>query len=619
MPIRVVAASQDSLARQMLWRILIVASAASVAFATVFVALYLDQLKATRADASLNLNRMLATTWENAMLKRDVEGLREIVSSLGALRDIRDVLVLAPNGEVRFASNPVRLGMQLPGLVASTAGGMATSRFEHGIEDEEVLRSINPVPNRTECVPCHGPVSSSPINGVLVIDYDATPVRQQALASAALFAAAGGLVIVLTIMAVWWLLRRRVLNPLAHLDRAAGALAAGDLSARVEVAHLDEIGRSAQRFNTMADALQRELGRHAAHRKYLQDLIDGLPDGLRVIRKSDFIVVSANRAFGEQLGLSAMEGQPCYISSHGRSSPCPPTMVRCPVAELQAHGQVLKCHHRHRRASGEEFAVEVHAGLIDVETEGGRERYIVESVRDVSRVASISQEHRMTELGLLAAGIAHEIHNPLGSLRLGLEAMERRLRGRPERDDRIDDYLRTMDEEIDRCLQVTQRLLMLSRPPQARVQPVDVNPVLADTSCLLAYDAENRQIAHILEADTAAPRVWADDADLRMLMINLVQNAHHAMPSGGQVTLRSRINGDEVLIEVEDTGVGIPEDDVPHLFEPFFSRRADGEPGTGLGLSICRSIVDHYGGRIAVESRPGEGARFRVSLPRVLE
>lgn len=177
MPIRVVAASQDSLARQMLWRILIVASAASVAFATVFVALYLDQLKATRADASLNLNRMLATTWENAMLKRDVEGLREIVSSLGALRDIRDVLVLAPNGEVRFASNPVRLGMQLPGLVASTAGGMATSRFEHGIEDEEVLRSINPVPNRTECVPCHGPVSSSPINGVLVIDYDATPVR----------------------------------------------------------------------------------------------------------------------------------------------------------------------------------------------------------------------------------------------------------------------------------------------------------------------------------------------------------------------------------------------------------------------------------------------------------
>lgn len=138
MPIRVVAARQDSLARQMLWRILIVASAASVAFATVFVALYLDQLKATRADASLNLNRMLATTWENAMLKRDVEGLREIVSSLGALRDIRDVLVLAPNGEVRFASNPVRLGMQLPGLVASTAGGMATSRFEHGIEGEEV-------------------------------------------------------------------------------------------------------------------------------------------------------------------------------------------------------------------------------------------------------------------------------------------------------------------------------------------------------------------------------------------------------------------------------------------------------------------------------------------------
>lgn len=619
MPITAHQATQDSLARQMLWRILLVAGIASLAFGIIFVGLYRDQLEATRADASLNLNRVLEAAWENAMLKRDVEGLRDIVSRLGAVHDIRDVLVLAPSGEVRFASNPARLGQQLPELVATASAGVATSRFEQGITGEEVLRSINPVSNHAACAPCHGPVSSTPVNGVLVIDYDATPVRRQALASTALLTAAGGLVIVLTLIAVWWVLRRRVLNPLANLDRAAGALAAGDLSARVEVAHLDEIGRSAQRFNAMADTLQRELDRHAAHRQYLQDLIDGLPDGLRVIRKSDFTVVSANRAFGEQLGLPVTAGQPCYVSSHGRSSPCPPTMVRCPVAELHEHGQVLKCHHRHRRASGEEFAVEVHAGLIEVETEQGRERYIVESVRDLSRAASISQEQRMTELGLLAAGIAHEIHNPLGSLRLGLEAMERRLRGHPERDDRIEDYLRTMNEEIDRCLQVTQRLLMLSRPPQARVQPVEVNSVLADTLSLLAYDAEIRQIAHALDADAAAPRVWADDADLRMLMINLVQNAHHAMPSGGQVTLRSRISGDEVLIEVADTGVGIREDDLPHLFEPFFSRRADGELGTGLGLSICRSIVDHYGGRITVDSRPGEGARFVVCLPRVPE
>ena len=198
MPRRVVAASQDSLARQMLWRILIVASAASVAFATVFVALYLDQLKATRADASLNLNRVLEAAWENAMLKRDVEGLRDIVSRLGAVHDIRDVLVLAPSGEVRFASNPARLGQQLPELVATASAGVATSRFEQGITGEEVLRSINPVSNHAACAPCHGPVSSTPVNGVLVIDYDATPVRRQALASTALLTAAGGLVIVLT-------------------------------------------------------------------------------------------------------------------------------------------------------------------------------------------------------------------------------------------------------------------------------------------------------------------------------------------------------------------------------------------------------------------------------------
>ena len=100
-----------------------------------------------------------------------------------------------------------------------------------------------------------------------------------------------------------------------------------------------------------------------------------------------------------------------------------------------------------------------------------------------------------------------------------------------------------------------------------------------------------------------------------MLVLNLVQNAHHAMPQGGKLTVRTRGGESEALLEVIDSGCGIPDEALGRIFDPFYSRRADGEGGTGLGLTICKSIVERYGGRIDVVSREGTGTIFRVALP----
>lgn len=606
-----------SLSQRMLLRVLFVAGVSSVLFGLLFLGLYRSQLEAERAEASLNLNRMLQATWENAMLKRDVEGLRDIVSGLGQLHGIRDVLILAPDGEVRFASNPGRLGAKMPELLSVTAAGMPVSRFQLAGHDAEVLRSINPVPNREPCTPCHGPVAAKPVNGVLVLDYDAAPIRQRAMLSASLFLLAGSLTIVLILYTTWRMLQRHVLAPIARLDAVAGAVAAGDLRARAPVDSDDEIGRTARCFNSMAEHLERQLALQTTQRRYLQDVLDGLPDGVRVIRQSDLAVLGANQAYCQQLGRQDVVGQPCHAASHARPTPCPPTMVLCPAAELKQAGDALKCQHRHCRADGTEFAVEVHARLIEVDTQDGRQRYIVESVRDLSQAARISQEQRLSELGMLAAGIAHEIHNPLGSIRLAVEGMARRLRTGTSDAGTTLDYLDIMNDEIDRCIEVTRRLLLLSRPPQAQAQPVDVNLALADTLSLLAFDAASRGIEQRLETHPAGPRVLADDSDLRMVILNLVQNAHHAMPRGGHLHARSGIAGDDVFIEIIDTGVGIAAEDLPHIFDPFFSKRADRVAGTGLGLNICKSMVDHYWGRIEVNSRPGAGSTFRVVLPGV--
>jgi len=600
-------------------RVLLVAGGASLVFGLLFLALYRDQLAHERAVTSEQINHLLRVALENAMLKRDVPGLRDIVERMGQLPGISDVMILSPTGEVRFASSPENMGRQLPELVRVERLGVPESQFVSQPGGSEVLRSINPVPNQAACVGCHGPLEKNPVNGVLVIDYHAETIRAEAWRSAGLFALAGAVVLALTLGALWRMLRLRVVEPLRDLDDTARELTSGNLAVRAAVRDDDEPGRLALSFNRMADSLVEQIGLAEKQQRFLQELLDGLPDGVRVIRQSDLRILAVNRAYCQQHGVTEAlaVGQLCHVSSHGRDKPCPATMLVCPAVELKESGQSLKCRHRHRTAGGREFPVEVHAVLVERSGSAGEERLIVESTSDLSEVARLSQEQRLSELGLLAAGIAHEIHNPLGSMRLAIEGLLRNIRHGNADQQRICSYLEMMNAEIDRCTGVTQRLLLLSRLPQQQAQIVSLNQAVSDTLQLLDFDAQSHGIVQHQDLAADNLRVLADDSDLRMVVLNLVQNAHHAMPDGGSLTVRTHAEGKSAVIEVRDTGLGIPSGMIDHIFDPFFSHRADGEGGTGLGLAICKAIVERYAGTIEVSSVPGQGAVFSVRLPLV--
>lgn len=610
-----------SLARRILRRIVLVAGGASLLFGFLFLGLYRERLEHERAVTAEQVNRLLRVVLENAMLKRDVPGLRDIVQRLGEQPGIAGVMILSPQGEVRFADRPERLGQSLPQLAAQIAAmaspDQPASHFAVDAVGSEILRSLNGVPNQPACVGCHGPLDSHPLNGILVVDYDAAMLRGEAYRSALLFTAAGVAVLALTLAAVWGLLRRRVVAPLHRLDQAANALAAGDLAQRLPALGDDEPGRLAASFNRMAERLAGQIETAEAQQRFLQELLDGLPDGVRVIRRSDFRILAVNAAYCRQLGVAAGEplGQPCFRSSHGREAPCAPTMVVCPLQELQQPGQSLKCRHRHRARDGREVPVEVHAVLLVRDGEGGREELIVESTSDLSQAVRHSQEQRLSELGLLAAGIAHEIHNPLGSMRLAVDGLLRQLRQGGGDPQRLSDYLEMMSGEIDRCTGITQRLLLLARLPQQQPQVVDLKRAVVDTVSLLEYDARTHGIEQVLEVPEAEVRVLADDSDLRMLVLNLVQNAHHAMPTGGLLRVHLQVQAENACLEIVDRGCGIAEAALVRIFDPFYSHRADGEGGTGLGLTICKSIVERYGGQIGLESQPGVGTTFRIGLP----
>jgi PAS domain S-box-containing protein len=603
------------LKRHILIRLLLAAGLLSALLLVIFLTAYRSQMVGERSRASLGFNLLLQAALENAMLKRDVPGLADIVARLGSQPGIRSVMILNPQGEVRFASPSDRLGLKFPAL-AATADTPPTAEFldDAGVE---VLRSVNPVRNQPACVSCHGEVNGHPVNGILVVDYDAGGIRAQSWKSALAFAAAGIVVLALIMAVLWRSLSRRVLAPVAALAAASAALEQGRLGERVHPEGDDELARLGSRFNRMAEQLEAQMTRVRAHEAYLQDILDGLPDGVRVINADTMEVVLANRAFCEQVGRPVAEvtGRPCHHSSHSRTTPCVPTLVVCPLAELKTCGTPLKFVHHHQRADGSQFPAEVHATVVELDDAAGRARYIVESVRDLGQSVHISHEQRLSELGVLAAGIAHEIHNPLGSVRLGVQGLAREVREGRISPEQIIDYMGLIDQEIDNCIAVTRRLLLLARPPSGSLQLVVINEALSDTLRLLEFDAHARNITQEVEQSGQALRLLADESELRMIFLNLVQNAHHAMPEGG--TLRARLvrDGDHAEIEIADSGVGMAAETVAHIFDPFFSHRADRIAGTGLGLTIVKNFVERMGGTIAVSSTPGHGTTFTLRLP----
>ena len=598
--------------------------AISLMLLLLFLAMYRSQLEQDRAQASTQVNHLLQSALENAMLKRDLDGLRVIVNRLGEQSEIDKVMIVNPAGYVRFASNPKDLGRNLretmeiecEDCVDGNARMLEFARFTINEQGASVLRSVNPVPNKIPCSQCHGSVQKNPVNGVLVVDYEAETIRHTAWTTTLTLMASGMLVVLLTCIGGWWFMGRFVLSPVARLVAASRALSKGHLDARVVLEGKDELAHLGAVFNEMAANLQGSLRVIQEKETFLQGLIDAIPDGVRVI-DTDFSIVKANKSYRDQVHqeLRQVEHAKCYASSHNRSQPCVPTMVTCPLHEITKDGKPIKALHQHRRRDGAQLYVEVFAAPLQVEMDGQRRMFIVESIRDIAKEINFSLEQKLATMGQLAAGVAHEIRNPLASIRLALQATLRVTDDPDMNFAQVTRYLKHVDDQIDKCIDVTERLLKLSAPAEGARQLVSLNEAIDETVSLLATYASERNV--VIETQLTLPdvRTLAADSEIRMLVFNFVENAFHAMPSGGQLRIVSQRESGEGKMVFEDTGNGILPEDLPHIFEPFFTHRADGSQGAGLGLSICKSVVDRYGGRIEVASQEGEGARFTVVVP----
>lgn len=352
-------------------------------------------------------------------------------------------------------------------------------------------------------------------------------------------------------------------------------------------------------------------------RREIQAVLDGITD-LMLVVSEDLKIQQVNHVFTKWFPGIDPIGRSCHQIFHGQSRNCD----SCPVLRALDLDEIVKdiCI---SKVNGTYKHFEIIASPL--KSEPSRERHVLVFKRDVTLEkefqAQFYQAEKMATVGALAAGVAHEINNPLAAISGFAEGLQRRIgriRDNVDKDilDDFTEYTETIIKECLRCRDIVQTLLTFSRPVASSLCPVDINQCVTDTLFILKYRLkEQANISIKTELQTDLPKIMGDESQLKQVIINLFTNALDATQAGGKILIITRSapeNRTELI--VKDSGCGIPFEQQGKIFEPFYTTKPVGK-GIGIGLSTCYSIVSNHHGEITVSNNKGKGASFKVSLP----
>jgi two-component system NtrC family sensor kinase len=368
----------------------------------------------------------------------------------------------------------------------------------------------------------------------------------------------------------------------------------------------------------LAREVERRTAEAEAQRRFTEMIIDSLPVSLYAIDR-DFRIVAWNR--NRELGGQGIPRSEVI----GRNIFKVLTRQRREVLEREFKqafktGRIERIEQETKTADGE-----THHWLVSkIPMRGGGDEitHVITVGEDVTaRVEAnraIARAEKLAAVGRLAAGVVHEINNPLATISACAEALESRVReGAFDASTEVEDlreYLGLIRSEAFRCKTITNGLLDFSRARAGEHMPVNINDVITSAARLVAHQKRGEGIEISIEASESVAPVLGDEGQLQQAVIALATNAIDAMPDGGLLTLATRNEDGKVIVEVSDTGVGIASENLTKIFDPFFTTKEVGR-GTGLGLAVCYGIVTEHGGRLDVQSTVGVGTTFLISLP----
>jgi two-component system, NtrC family, sensor kinase len=352
--------------------------------------------------------------------------------------------------------------------------------------------------------------------------------------------------------------------------------------------------------------------------RHIEAILKGITDVMVVLTR-DLRISSVNHVFEAIYHDPKPQGKPCYQVIRRQFQCC----SDCPAQRALETNELCRETVIYS-VNGQNRHFEITASPL--RNQDGQPCRILLLKRDVTLEkeyqAKFYQAERMATVGLLAAGVAHEINNPLTAILGFAQGLKRRLpklEGRMESDDLVDfqEYIGTILREGQRCQEIVQSLLTFSRKPSPYFAPVNLNALVGETLSLVRNKLKHcpRDLL-TLELDQTLPVIQGDVSQLKQVILNLVLNALDAIDGQGRVKLRTFSRGEKwVHLAVEDTGRGIALEHQDKLFEPFFTTKPVGQ-GIGIGLSTCYNIVQQHGGEITVCSEEGKGSTFMVRLPR---
>jgi PAS domain S-box-containing protein len=259
--------------------------------------------------------------------------------------------------------------------------------------------------------------------------------------------------------------------------------------------------------------------------------------------------------------------------------------------------------------------------------------YVEDITEKRRRDAQLRRAESLASLTTLAAGVAHEIKNPLGSLSIHIQLIQKAMDANQEiyygahpeaagdggadsearlHFSRLDKYIGVVNEEIDRLNRIVVDFLFAVRPMNMDFREGDINSLIEELAEFVRYELEESNINCILDLEKDLPRTGFDERYMKQALLNLIKNAQAAMEQGGELTLKTEFKDGQIDILVIDTGSGIAEDNLSKIFEPYFTTK---ETGSGLGLTLVFKIIREHRGEITVKSKEGQGTRFKITLP----
>ena len=400
------------------------------------------------------------------------------------------------------------------------------------------------------------------------------------------------------------LLKRLVISRVARVGEFMGNLGTtGDLSKRLTIQGNDEISKLAKDINTTIEALGKAESNTKAQKGLIDRILATTPSTVLVIGDDEKIKL-ANRAF-----YDAFKKKEAEVETKPISEIIPTEELSPAISEARSGKTFSVTHEFKHRVNGHERMF-----VTNIVRMGEDEVLLVlgDVTEERAKQERLHLTDRLASIGEMAAGIAHELNNPL----TGVIAISQLLLDE-EMSDGVKEDLKLICSEAQRAAAVVKHLLIFARKHTAEREAVQINTVVEDVLSLRAYEQKVNNIRVTTRFDNHLPEIIADPLEIQQVFINIVLNAEQAMMAAhkeGMLTITTGRVGGNIEVSFSDDGPGISPENMRKLFSPFFTTKEVGK-GTGLGLSICYGIVTNHGGRIYARSELGKGATFVVELP----